>query len=78
MNDIEQLFPNLPAINRSPYDAFITIVFRSVQNYIEVKNDEHYMKVVNPDHVNFADGPSTMMSFGWFEKHVKDGEVVEG
>jgi|TARA_R110002003_G_scaffold234_4_gene16911 hypothetical protein len=78
MKDIENLFPNLPSINRSPYDAFVTIVFRNIQDYINVKNDPHYLSVVNPDHVNFADGPSTMMSFGWFEKHVADGKLVEG
>ena len=78
MKDIGQLFPNLPAVNHTSYDAFVTIVFRNVQDYVEVKNDPHYMSVVNPDHVNFADGPSTMMSFGWFEKHVADGKIVEG
>ncbi|KAH8691019.1 EthD domain-containing protein [Phaeosphaeriaceae sp. PMI808] len=78
MKDIENLFPNLPSINRSPYDAFVTIVFRNIEDYVSVKNDPHYLKVVNPDHDNFADGPSTMMSFGWFEKHVADGKLVEG
>ena len=77
MQDIEQMFPNLPSVNHSPYDAFVTIVFRDIQNYIDVKNDPHYLSVVNPDHGNFADGPSTMMAFGWFEKHVADGRLVE-
>ncbi|KAI4122510.1 MAG: hypothetical protein LQ338_005779 [Usnochroma carphineum] len=78
MKDIDTLFPNLSSVNHSPYDAFVTIVFRNMQNYINVKNDPHYMSVVNPDHANFADGPSTMMSFGWFEKHVANGKLVEG
>jgi hypothetical protein len=78
MKDIENLFPNLPSVNRSPYDAFVTIVFRNIEDYVSVKNDPHYLSVVNPDHANFADGPSTMMSFGWFEKHVADGKLVEG
>ena len=78
MGDIKNLFPNLSSVHQSPYDAFVTIVFRDAQDYINMKNDPHYMNVVNPDHVNFADGPSTMMSFGWFEKHVADGELVDG
>ncbi|KAI4148364.1 MAG: hypothetical protein LQ341_001606 [Variospora aurantia] len=78
MKDIDQLFPNLSSVNHSPYDGFITIVFRDMQDYINVKNDPHYMSVVNPDHANFADGPSTMMSFGWFERHVAGGQLVEG
>ena len=77
MKDIAKLFPNLKSVNHSQFDAFVTIVFRNVQDYIDVKNDPHYMGVVNPDHANFADGPSTMMSFGWFERHVADGKLVE-
>ena len=78
MKDMGKLFPNLPKKNYSPYDAFITIVFRSVQDYVDVTEDPHYKAVVHPDHVNFADGSSTMMAFGWFEKHVADGKLVEG
>ncbi|KAL6719216.1 hypothetical protein ACLMJK_003453 [Lecanora helva] len=78
MKDIDQLFPNLPTVNHSPFDAFVTIVFRDIKDYISVKDEPHYLNVVNPDHVNFADGPSTRMSFGWFEKHVADGKLVEG
>ena len=78
MNDIDKLFPNLPSVNRSDVDAFVTIVFRDVSDYIAVKNDPHFKKVVNPDHVNFSDGPNTVMSYGWFEKHVSDGRLVEG
>lgn len=77
MSGIDNLFPNLSSVNHSSYDAFVTIVFRDIQDYINVKNDPHYTSVVNPDHVNFADGPNTMMSFGWFEKHVADGKLVE-
>ncbi|KAL8791877.1 MAG: hypothetical protein Q9195_005539 [Heterodermia aff. obscurata] len=77
MSGIDNLFPNLSSVNHSSYDAFVTIVFRDIQDYINVKNDRHYMSVVNPDHANFADGPGTMMSFGWFEKHVADGKLVE-
>ncbi|KAK3674114.1 hypothetical protein LTR78_005961 [Recurvomyces mirabilis] len=77
VQDLDKLFPNLPSVNRSPYDAFVQIVFRDVQDYINVKDDPHYMNVVNPDHVNFADGPGTMMSFGWFERHVADGKLIQ-
>ncbi|KAI4219635.1 MAG: hypothetical protein L6R40_008715 [Gallowayella cf. fulva] len=77
MKGMDTLFPNLSSVNHSSYDAFVTIVFRDVQDYINVKNDPHYMSVVNPDHVNFADGRNIMMSFGWFEKHVANGQLVE-
>ncbi|KAL9598508.1 MAG: hypothetical protein Q9179_003885 [Wetmoreana sp. 5 TL-2023] len=76
MEDLDKLFPNLPLVNRAPYDAFVQIIFKDVQDYIKVKDDPHYRTVVNPDHANFADGPNTMMSFGWFERHVADGKLV--
>ncbi|WPH01308.1 EthD domain-containing protein [Acrodontium crateriforme] len=77
MGQIDQLFPNLPSVNHTTYDAFVTIVFRDIEDYISVKNDPHYLKVVNPDHANFADPSGTMMGFGWFERHVADGQLVE-
>lgn len=76
MQDLATLFPNLPVVNVAPYDAFIQIVFRDVQDYINVKNDPHYVQVVNPDHVNFADQAGTRMACGWFERHVMGGQAV--
>ncbi|KAL9592940.1 MAG: hypothetical protein Q9219_007706 [cf. Caloplaca sp. 3 TL-2023] len=74
---LPSLFPNLPTINHAPYDAFVQIVFRDIQDYINVKNDPHYRDVVNPDHGNFADAAGTRMAVGWFERHVCGGEKVE-
>ncbi|KAL9609166.1 MAG: hypothetical protein Q9167_006043 [Letrouitia subvulpina] len=74
--NLDKLFPNLSSMNRAPYDAFVQVVFRDYQDYINVKDDPHYMNAVDPDHVNFVDGPNTMMSFGWFERHIVDGKVV--
>lgn len=71
------MFPNLPSVNVAPFDAIVQIVFRDIQDYINVKNDPHFMNVVNPDHVNFADVANTMMSAGWYEKHVADGKLVQ-
>ncbi|KAF2219775.1 EthD domain-containing protein [Elsinoe ampelina] len=76
MSDIDKLYPNLPMVNHTPYDAFVTIVFRDPQDYIDVKNDPHFINVVNPDHRNFSDPANTQMSFGWFEKHVSNGQLV--
>lgn len=76
MEDLEKLYPNLPSVNRSSFDAFVTIVFRNPQDYIDVKNDPHFINVVNPDHKVFSDPQNTAMAYGWFEKHVNDGELV--
>jgi hypothetical protein len=76
MKDLKLMFPNLPDVNAAPYDAVVQMVFRDVEDYIAVKNDEHFRKVVNPDHVNFADPANTLMSVGWFERHVANGQLV--
>lgn len=56
MKDLSKLYPNLPVVNHSPYDALVTIVFRDLQDYIDVKNDPHFVNVVNPDHKFLAPG----------------------
>jgi hypothetical protein len=77
MKDLPKLYPNLPAVKYSPYDALVTIVFRDPQDYIDVKNDAHFVNVVNPDHKNFSGPEGTYMAYGWFEKHVSEGQLVE-
>lgn len=76
MKDLPKLYPNLPSVNHSPYDALVTIVFRDPQDYINVKNDPHF-NVVNSDHENFSHPEGTHMAYGWFEKHVSDGQLME-
>lgn len=76
MGGLERMFPNLPSVNTAPYDAMVQIVFRDVEDYIRVKDDPHYRTVVNPDHANFADASKTLMSAGWFERHIADGQLV--
>jgi hypothetical protein len=66
----------LPASSVSDADAVIQIVFKDVADYLRVRQDPHFIKVVNPDHVNFADPKKTRMSVGSFEVHVRDGHVV--
>lgn len=77
MKDLSKLYPNLPVVNHSPYDALVTIVFRDPQDYIDVKNDPHFVNVVNPDHKNFSRPEGTHMAYGWFEKHVAEGKLVD-
>ena len=72
------MFTALPENNIPDCDCFIQIVFRDIQDYINVKNDPHYMQVVVPDHKNFADHKRTTMATGWFEKHIAGGQVVKG
>ena len=71
-----QMFAELPESNVADYDCFIHIVFKDVQDFINVKNDPHYKQVVMPDHGNFADQKRTKMVTGWFERHIAEGQAV--
>lgn len=70
------MFAALPESNVENYDCFIHIVFKDVQDFINVKNDPHYSQVVVPDHRNFADHERTKMVTGWYEKHIVEGRAV--
>lgn len=71
-----QMFAELPESNVADYDCFIHIVFKDVQDFINVKNDPHYKQVVMPDHEKFADQKRTKMVTGWFERHIAEGQAV--
>lgn len=70
------MFPELPESNVADYDCFIHVVFKDIQDYLNVKNDPHYKEVVMPDHGNFADQKRTKMVTGWYEKHISNGQAV--
>lgn len=74
MNEINKPLPNI--FNNTAFDAIVQIVFRDVQDYINVKDDPYFRDVVNPDRFNFADDAESKMVFGWFERHVADGKIV--
>jgi len=74
---LERVYKNkLPSSMLSDCDAVIQIVFKHLEDYERVREDPHFLSVVNPDHHNFADAERTRFSMGWFEKHVEDGKVV--
>lgn len=66
----------LPASSISDCDAVIQIVFRDIADYLRVREDPHFVGIVNPDHINFADSSKTRFAMGWFEIHVANGQVV--
>ncbi|KAH9210390.1 EthD domain-containing protein [Leptodontidium sp. 2 PMI_412] len=66
----------LPTGNISDCDAIIRIVFKDIQDYLRVREDPHFVSVVNPDHLNFADPRRTRFAVGWFEAHITAGKVV--
>ncbi|KAJ5719799.1 hypothetical protein N7493_007377 [Penicillium malachiteum] len=66
----------MPAEKVFDCDAIIQVVFKTVEDYLRVREDPHFQTVVNPDHVNFAHPTKTRFVMGWHEVHVADGKVV--
>lgn len=73
---LNQIFPGIPAEKVDDCDCLVQIVFRDIDDYVKVKNEEKYKAVVNPDHDVFADPTKTKFVTGWFEFHVTDGQAV--
>jgi hypothetical protein len=73
---IEAIHPGVPAEKEADCDMVVQIVFKNLDDYLMVRQDPHFLKVVNPDHHNFADGKKTKFVTGWYEVHVVNGRVV--
>ncbi|KAK7417366.1 hypothetical protein QQX98_004643 [Neonectria punicea] len=73
---LDQIFPSIPSEKVDESDCIVQIVFRSIDDYVKVKNEEKYKSVVNPDHDVFSDPSKTKFVTGWFEFHVADGQAV--
>ncbi|KAI3318560.1 EthD domain-containing protein [Xylariaceae sp. AK1471] len=64
--------------NVADFDCFSQVVFKSVDDYKRMKMDPFYKKHLMGDHERFADTKKSMMTIGWIEEFVRDGEVVDG
>jgi len=58
------------------YDCIVQCQFRDVEDFVRMKKDPFYLEQVMPDHERFADTQRSKMTVGWFEDHVRDGEIV--
>lgn len=74
---MDRIFPGIPSERVDGADCIVQIVFKDIEDYVKVKNEEKYKNVVNPDHDVFSDGSRTKFVTGWFEFHVSDGKCVE-
>ena len=73
---LQTIRPGIPQDKEADYDALVQIVFKDVEDYMRVRNDPHFVNVVDPDHANFAHPKKTKFVTGWFEYHVADGQLV--
>ncbi|KAK2767071.1 hypothetical protein FQN54_006390 [Arachnomyces sp. PD_36] len=64
--------------NMADYDCFSQVVFRSIEDYKRMKDDQWYRERLAPDHVNFADMKRSKMTIGWVDEFVRNGEIVDG
>ncbi|BCS21620.1 decarboxylase tpcK [Aspergillus puulaauensis] len=60
------------------FDCFSQVVFEDIEHYKRMKQDRWYQEHLIGDHEKFADTKRSMMTIGWIEEFVRDGEVVEG
>nr|E1ACR2.1 RecName: Full=Probable decarboxylase notQ; AltName: Full=Notoamide biosynthesis cluster protein Q [Aspergillus sp. MF297-2]ADM34150.1 hypothetical protein [Aspergillus sp. MF297-2] len=60
------------------FDCFSQVVFKDIEHYKRMKQDPWYQEHLIGDHEKFADTRRSMMTIGWIEEFVRDGEVVEG
>ncbi|WAO85141.1 EthD domain-containing protein [Fusarium falciforme] len=73
---IDRILPNLPSEKVDDADCIVQIVFRDIEDYVKVKNEEKFKTVVDPDHAVFSDPSRTKFVTGWFEFHITDGDLV--
>ncbi|KAF2196414.1 hypothetical protein GQ43DRAFT_383369 [Delitschia confertaspora ATCC 74209] len=60
------------------FDCFSQVVFKSLDDYKRMKEDPYYKEHLMHDHENFADTRRSMITIGWIEEFIRDGEVVKG
>ncbi|EEA28355.1 hypothetical protein TMatcc_003313 [Talaromyces marneffei ATCC 18224] len=64
--------------NLADFDCFSQVFFRNIDDYKRMKTDPWYKKHLIHDHEVFADTKKSMMTIGWVEEFVREGEVVDG
>ncbi|KFY50147.1 hypothetical protein V496_09561 [Pseudogymnoascus sp. VKM F-4515 (FW-2607)] len=74
---MSQLFDHQMA-NIADFDCFSQVIFESLEDYKRMKEDPWYKEHLISDHENFADTKRSMMTIGWVEEFVRDGEAVDG
>nr|UYO77235.1 ethD domain containing protein [Trichoderma psychrophilum] len=60
------------------FDCFSQVFFKSVDDYKRMKEDPWYKEHLVGDHEKFADTKRSMMTIGWVEEYIREGEVVQG
>ncbi|KAL2808492.1 EthD domain-containing protein [Aspergillus granulosus] len=74
---MSQLYDSQMA-NVADFDCFSQVVFKDIEDYKRMKQDPWYQEHLIGDHEKFADTKRSMMTIGWIEEFVRDGEVVGG
>ncbi|KAF4983497.1 hypothetical protein F66182_17063 [Fusarium sp. NRRL 66182] len=65
-------------VHVADFDCFSQVVFKDIEHYKRMKQDPWYKEHLIGDHEKFADTQRSMMTIGWIEEFVRDGEVVDG
>ncbi|KAF2135589.1 uncharacterized protein K452DRAFT_239109 [Aplosporella prunicola CBS 121167] len=60
------------------FDYFSQVIFESIKDYKRMKQDPWYKQHLVGDHEVFADTKRSMMTIGWIEDFIRDGQAVNG
>lgn len=71
-----RILPEVPSEKVDECDCVVQIVFRDIEDYVKVRQEDKYKMVVNPDHDVFSDPAKTKFVTGWFQFHIDDGKLV--
>ncbi|KAK0729557.1 EthD domain-containing protein [Lasiosphaeris hirsuta] len=74
---MSQLFDKQMA-NVADFDCFSQVFFEDLEDYKRMKQDPWYKEHLFGDHAKFADTGKSMMTIGWVEEYVRDGQTVDG
>ncbi|RJE23788.1 hypothetical protein PHISCL_03873 [Aspergillus sclerotialis] len=58
--------------NIADYDCIVQIVFRDIEDFLAMKADPEYQRLVVPDHEKFADTKRSKMTIGYIQDFLKD------
>jgi hypothetical protein len=74
---MNQLF-DYQMLNLADFDCFSQVVFKSVDHYKKMKENPWYKERLEGDYEKFADTQRSMMTIGWINECIRDGQVVSG
>ncbi|KAL7941083.1 EthD domain-containing protein [Trichoderma barbatum] len=62
--------------NVADYDSIVQVRFSNIEQFMALKEDPEYKRVIFADHNNFADTKRSKMTIGWIRDFLRDGVLL--